>query len=135
MSLSSGRAPFTLRDDNRNVACRCGAQQPDKLRARDDLRYSMKNLSFAVETPINIASWDHIAAMCRGVHLYRRDWNITKADHEEACNQIPTERGQRELEVVAVRAPPDGTRYGFMRRAMMFGAVPPRYTIICSRGF
>ena len=48
---SSSHAPFTLLDPRLNIPFCFGAQQADKLRACDGLRYSRVNLSCIVTTP------------------------------------------------------------------------------------
>ena len=82
--ITSSDKPFILLGEKMDVASRFGAEQADKLRDCDDLRYSMTNLACVGHTPIKLASWDHIAEMCRSSRHTLRDWHLFKADHEAA---------------------------------------------------
>ena len=122
-ALTTWNSPFILKDSKLNIAFRFGVEQADKLRACDDLRYSMTNLACLVQTPIKLASWDHVAKMCKAIQGTQRDWHFFKADHEAAYKQLPIAWEQSKLAVVALRSPSDGRRYGFMSKTLMFGAV------------
>ena len=121
--LAEGNTPFTLKDKKLNIAFRFGVEQADKLRACDDLCHSMTNLACVVQTPIKLASWDHVAEMCRLVASTACDWHFFKADHEAAYKQLPLNWEHSRLAVIALRSPTDGRWYGFMSRTLMFGAV------------
>ena len=121
--LSRESAPYTLLYPTLNIAFRFGAQQADKLRACDDLRYAMTNLACSVVTPTKLASWDHLSELCRTVAHAKRDWHFFKADHEAAYKQLPLEWEQSNLAAIALRNPANGRWYGFMSRTLMFGAV------------
>ena len=121
--LSTTKAPFTLLDPQLNIAFRFGVQQPNKLRACDDLRYAMTNLACSVVAPIKLASWDHLAEMCRSIIPSQCDWHFFKADHEAAYKKLPIDWGESSLAVIALRNPADGRGYGFMSRTHMFGAI------------
>ena len=123
LPLTSLSDPFTLRNKQLNVAFRFGVEQADKLRACDDLRYSRVNLACVVTTPIKLASWDHLAEMCRSVGDTNQDWSFLKADHEAAYKQLPLEESQANLAVVALRSPLDNRWYGFFSSTLLFGAV------------
>ena len=120
--LSSSNEPFILRGPKLYIAFRFGVEQSDKLRACDDLRYSMVNLACKVETPIKLASWGHVAEMRRSVQSIERFWHFMKSDHEAAYKQLPLEWCQSSLAVVALRSPEDGRWYGFFSRTLLFGA-------------
>ena len=121
--LTTRSEPFRLKDPKLNIAFRFGVDQADKLRACDDLRHSMTNLACVVETPIKLASWDHLAEMCRRIKTSELDWQFFKADHEAAYKQLPILWEQSKLAVVALRSPKDGRWYGFFSRTLLFGAV------------
>ena len=121
--LSTRDEHFLLVDKEMNVAFRFGAEQADKPRACDDLRYSMTDLACRALTPIKLASWGHVSEMCRSISSDNRPWYFFKADHEAAYKQLPLAPGQSKLAVVALRSPSDGRRYGFIRKSLMFGAV------------
>ena len=121
--LASVSEPFVLLDKKLNIAFRFGVSQADKLRACDDLRYSLTNLACVVHTPIKLASWDHLAEMCRLVQDTKKDWHLFKADHEAAYKQLPLEWSQSKLAVVALRRPSDGRWFGFFSRTLLFGAI------------
>ena len=121
--LATKGDPFTLRDEKLNVAFRFGVEQADEIRACDDLRYSMANLACVVHTPIKLASWDHLAEMCRHIQHTQKDWHLFKADHEAAYKQLPVLWGHSQLAVIALRSPADNQWYGFMIKTLMFGAV------------
>ena len=121
--LSTEAAPFTLQDPRLNVAFRFGVQQAEKLRARDDLRYAMTNLTCSVLTPIKLASWDHLAQMCRSVGPTKCDWHFFKADHEAAYKQLPLREDEFSLAVIALRCPANDRWYGFLSRTLMSGAI------------
>ena len=122
-ALSTKGQPYTLKDSNLNIAFRFGVEQSDKLRACDDLRYSLTNLACVVETPIKLASWDHVAEMCHSIASSSHAWHFMKADHEAAYKQLPLDWDQAKLAVVALRSPEDGRWYGFFSRTLLFGAV------------
>ena len=86
---TSDGAPFATHDAKINVAVRFGVEQADKLRACDDLRYSMTNLACCVAAPIKLASWGHLAEMCRADSAHSRVWHFFKADREAAYQQAP----------------------------------------------
>ena len=88
-TLSSEAAPFTRADHKLKIALKWGAEQADRQRACDDLRYSMTNLACCVATPIKLASWDRLAEMCRAISSNPRDWHIFKDDRESAYKQPP----------------------------------------------
>lgn len=83
----------------------------------------MSNLDCSVTTPIKLASGDHIAEMWRSVHSSNCDWQFPKADREADYKQLPLEDPKRPLEVVSLRSPRDGRRYGFFSRVLLFGAI------------
>ena len=120
---SKTQGPFVIQYHMINIYFRFGAEQADKLRACDDIRYSMTNLAFAAVTPIKLASWGQVAEMCRSIRHIRQDWHIVKADHEAAHKQIPVDWEHSQLSAVALRPPSDGRWYGFLSRILMFRAV------------
>ena len=73
--------------------------------------------------PIKLASWDHIAEICRRVAPSLHDWNFFKAAHEAAYKKLPLRRGRSSSAVVAISNPKGGRRYGLRIREMLFGAV------------
>ena len=121
--LGCNGKPFTLKGQELNIAFRFGVRQADKLRACDDLRHSMTNLACVALTPIKLASWDHLAAMCLAIRDSPHDWHLMKADHEAAYKQLPIVWEHSKLAVIAHRSPVDNNWYGFFSRTLMFGAI------------
>ena len=121
--LATPHQPFTLVGPDLNIAVRFGVEQADKLRACDDIRYSVVNLSCVAETPIKLSSLGHVAEMCRSVETSGRDWHFAKADHGAAYKQIPLDEGNSNLAVVDLRSPTNGRWYGFVIITLLFGAV------------
>ena len=83
----------------------------------------MTNLACCVATPIRLASWDHLAEMCRRISSSNKDWHLFKADHEAAYKQLPLEWEHSSLAVISLRSPTDHCWYGFMSRTLMYGAI------------
>ena len=121
--LSLDESPSKLVHPRLNVAFRFGVEQGSKLRACDDLRHARTNLACIVETPIKLASWDHVAQLSNLVNTGSRDWSFFKADHEAAYKQLPLAPEFSKLAAVALRSPVDHLWYGFVSRTMVFGAV------------
>ena len=105
-----------------NYAFRLGVSRGIKLRARDDLKHPLTNLSCAVRTPIKLSSWGHLAEICRRVAPASQDWRFSKADHESAYKQLPLQGDHSCLAEATIRNPDDGLRYGFRSRTILFGA-------------
>ena len=82
----------------------------------------MTNHGCVVETPAKLAAWWKLAEMCRGIHLYRRDWRIVKSDHWDSYKQLRIDPDRSSLAAISWRSPADGRRYDFTRRTVMFGA-------------
>ena len=73
--------------------------------------------------PIKLATWDHVAEMCRSVEPSDRDWHFAKSDQEAAYKQLPLDWDRANLAVVSLRPPADGRWYCFVRSTLLFGAV------------
>ena len=116
--------PTTWKSSSFNIAFRFGVTQADKVRACDDLRHSMTSLSCAVLTPIKLASWGHIVQLS---HLLTKphsaDWGLFKADHEAAYKQLPIDPADQRNAIIALRHPRSKKWFGFITRALIFGAV------------
>ena len=114
----------TWRSNSFNVAFRFGVAQAEKIRACDDLKHSLANLSRAVLTPIKLVSWGHLAQLS---HLMSRprnaDWGLFEADHEAAYKQLPIDPVDQRGAIIALRHPPSMKWYGFITRTLIFGAV------------
>ena len=91
-------APFTLAADGRPSArrssrCRIsflsGVGQAGKLRACDDLKYSLTNLARPARAPIQLFPWGRIAKIARFLSGKGDDWAIFKADLEPSYKQLP----------------------------------------------
>ena len=67
-----------------NVSFRFGVLQADKLRACEDLKHSMTNLTCTVETPIQLLSWDNIAQISAMLAAGGGDWVMFKADRKDS---------------------------------------------------
>lgn len=77
--------PTTRKSDRPNVAFRFGVAQAAKIRACDDLKHSLTNVSCDVLTPIKRAPWGHLAQLSHLLSKPRNaDWGLFKADHAEA---------------------------------------------------
>ena len=74
-------------------------------------------------TPINLISWGHIAQISRVVAPSGKDWRFSKADRASDYNQLPLERSHPHLAAIDLRCPKDKRWYGFISRAMVFGAI------------
>ena len=72
-----------------NVSFRFGVLQADKMRACDDLKHSMTNLTCTVETPTRLLSWDNIAQISAMLAAGGGDWAMFKAYHKAAYKQLP----------------------------------------------
>ena len=121
---SSVRAkiPLRLRPDL-NISFLFGVAQAGELRDCDDLRYSRTNITFAGMTHIKLVDWDHIAQLSRLVAPSGKAWNFLKAAHEADYEQIPSEWSHPRLASIALRNQKGKSRYGFCRRAMVFGDI------------
>ena len=106
-----------------NYASLFGVSKGEMLRARDDMDPSPAKLSCIVRTPIKLASWGHVAELCRRVASSRSDWRFFKADREAAYKQIPLKWEQSRLAAVTPRCPTGGKWYSFRIRTLVFGAV------------
>ena len=122
--LAENGKPVTWKSERFNVAFRFGVRQDDKIRACDDLKHSLTNLSCAVLTPIKLVSWDHLAQLSHLLSNPRNaDWGLLKADHEAAYKQLPIDPEDQRNAIIALRHPRSGKWFGFVTRALIFGAV------------
>ena len=118
----SGRAHgFSL--EGANFAFRFGAEQNEKLRARDDLRQNMVNLRTSVYTPITLPPWDHISEMAKGIRGSKSERAFFKADRKDAYKQLLLDQEYANLTLVALWHPTSGQWFAFTRRVLLFGAV------------
>ena len=92
----------------------------------------MTNLACVVDTAIAIASWGLVAEMRRAAAPSGRDWQFMKAERDDAYKQPPLAWGQSELSVVSIRSPAGGRWYGFLSRALLYGAIAAaiRYNVV-----
>ena len=70
-----------------------------------------------------LASWGHVAEVCRKASSSTFGWEFLKADHEAAYKQPPLQGEHAQLAVIALKNPSDKRWYGFFSRTMVFGAV------------
>ena len=105
-----GELIFEGKATSSNPACRFGVQQPDKLRAVDDLKKSLTNEATAIHFPPNLPSWGHVAQMCTLLSSRggERPIAMAKADHAYACRQLPLLEKDEFAAVVALKNPPGG---------------------------
>ena len=122
VELEEGGRPKGFRTGKYNIAFRFGAEQAAKLRACDDLRRSLANSACSVLTPIQLASWGHLAQLCRRSCGESRDWALLNADHEAAYKQLPTRPSEQAREIIASKRPVTGKWLGFASIALVFGA-------------
>ena len=87
--LSTDGKPLLWSSKRYNVSFRFGVLQADKLRACDDLKHSIANLTRTVETPIRLLSWDNIAQLSAMLAAGGGDWVMFKADHKASYKQPP----------------------------------------------
>ena len=107
--LAANGKPTTWKSERYNIAFRFGVSQAEKIRACDDLKHSLANLSCAVLTPIKLVSWDHLVQLS---HLLTRarntDWGLFKADHEAAYKHLPIDPDDQRNAIIALRHPIPG---------------------------
>ena len=121
--LTATSSSFKLNRPDLNISFRFGVEQGAKLRACDDLRHSATNLARVVETTIELVIWDRLAEISNLVNTMGRVWSFFKADHEADYKQLPMGASHSSLAVIPLMSPRGNPRYGFIIRAMMFGAV------------
>ena len=106
-----------------NLAFRFGVQQPDKVRAVDDLRHARTNTACQIATPNTLPTWDHIAQLALTGAAYQTNWSFFKEDHASAYKWLPLQPDHARYAAVALQSPVDGNWYSFTPRALMFGSV------------
>ena len=99
-----------------NPAYRSGVRQGEELRAVDDLKRSATNKATAARAPIDLPSWDHITQTCEPYSRKggRRPLGMAKADHADACRQLPLREEAQLTAVVTLQRPRRQARYGFI---------------------
>ena len=132
--LSTEASPLILQHPQLNVAFRFGVEQSNNLRACGDLRHARTNLACAVETPIKLVRWRHLAELSNLVKLGGRDWAFFKADNEAAYKQLPLDPKHTKLAVIppAHRMPNIGTAFS----AVPWSSVHPQlcFATTCLQG-
>ena len=84
----------------------------------------MTNLPCAVLTPIRLVSWGHLVQLSHLLSKPRNaDFGLFKADREAAYKQLPIDPEDQRGAIVAPRRPQSGKWFGFITRALIFGAV------------
>ena len=114
---------FEVKADGRNIAFRFAVAQMDKIRACDDFKYGCINVCCANRTPIKVPTWDHVGQLCLSFRHTDRPWSFFKADHKAAYKNLPLAPEDANGCIVALRSPVDHCWYGFLSRALLFGAV------------
>ena len=106
-----------------NLAYRFGAQQFDKLLAVDDLKGSCT----AVQTPINLPLWDHLARVCVLLHLRGGRRHLATASRKgRTCGSRGLKKSVRRS---MARLRPGGAARRFYRTC------PPLYMLFPSESF
>ena len=75
------------------------------MRACDDLKHSMTNLTCTVETPIQLLPWDNIAQISAILAAGGGDWVMFKAYRKAANKQLPIDPADQNTAVIALRHP------------------------------
>ena len=132
--LSDDCKPLEWRSKRYNISFRFGVRQPDELRACDDLKRSMSNLTCTVETPIQHVSCGNIAPIAQLLSADGGDWVMFKEDRTESYKQLPIDPSDQGAAIIALRHPDENRWYSFVARTLIFVSaadvmrynVPPR---------
>ena len=106
-----------------NPAFRFRVQQGEKLRAVGDLKRSQAHWAAAVQTPADVPTWGHFAAVFwqfQGEGI-PECLVMAKADHREAYKQMPVCEERKKMAVVAFRGRGSGTMGSFISQTWLFG--------------
>ena len=82
-------------------ACRFGVQQGKKLIPVDDCKRSQANMPTAIRTPVNLPTWDHVAAIISTFQGKGMSGNL-------AYKQPPARDDHKMLAVVSLKDPASG---------------------------
>ena len=93
-----------------------------KIRAFDDLKYSMTNQFRTVWTPIKLPTWDRIWQMALDVRKAERRRPLLKMDHESEYKKLPLVTEQAKYAASPIRRPLLNTWYSFWPRSLLFWA-------------
>ena len=85
---------------------RFGALQEDKMRACDDLKHSMANLTRAVGTPTQLLSCGNIAQISAMLAAGGGERAMFKADRKASYKHLPIDTADQNADIIAFGAPP-----------------------------
>ena len=97
--------------------------QAVKARSRDDSKRRRNNARRASQTPINPPTCGHIGRLRRLIEDVDSEWPFSKAARIAADEDIPLLRAEAQHTFLALMPHADYKRYGFLHRALLFGAV------------
>ena len=104
------------------IAFRFGVGKMDKLRSRDDLKYSTTNMYCTVWTPIKLPTWGHIGQMALNVDESHRSWTFMKMDRESAYKQLLLGDARAKYAMLTLRHPTAMEWRAFPPHSLLFGA-------------
>ena len=122
VSLPHDGKPLLWSSKPYNVSFRFGVLQADKLRACDDLKHSMTNLTCTVETPIHLLTCDNIAQLSAMLTAGGGDLVMFNEDRKASCDQLPIGPSGQDADIISPRHPNEHRWYGFVTRALIFGS-------------